>query len=82
VSGQGVRDVPRVFDLCWLEEHYFHLFVSDRPVLDTPRDNDEISLLEQFHAITKFHPESATNHKEQLILVRVIVPNELTSKLD
>jgi hypothetical protein len=61
------------------------LFFGDRPVLDAPRNHDELSLLDTNLPIPKLHPESSLHDEKQIVLlivVVVVVPDELAEELD
>src|SRR6202034_337463 len=51
-----------------------------RTMLHTARNNQEFAFVQRHAAIAKLHAETAAQHQEQLILRRVIVPDELALK--
>ena len=65
-----------------LEQENVHLFFGNRPVLDATRNDQKLALLQPYVVIAEFHPKSALDHQEQLVLVIVMMPDERLGKLD
>ena len=55
---------------------------GDGPVLNTSRNNQELTFLKLDTTIAKLHAEAPLDHQKQLILQVVVMPNKLTLKLD
>jgi hypothetical protein len=53
-----------------------NFFVSDRPMFNATRHDQEFSFLDPCVAITKLHAEPALHYEEQLVFVVVVVPIE------
>ena len=45
-------------------------------MLNAARDYDEFAFLDPFVAITKFHPETAFDHKKQFVFMLMMVEDE------
>ena len=58
------------------------LFVCDRPMLYSSRDDDELAFFKPDVTISKLHAKTTVDDKEQLIFVFMVVPNEFASELD
>src|SRR5688500_20403566 len=76
-----VDDVARVESTRGLEEDDLDLVVGHRPVLDTPWHADQLTRAELDRAVAELHAELPAVNEEQLVLVVVVVPHELTAKL-
>jgi hypothetical protein len=64
-----------------LEEENVRLPCCNRLVLDTPRNDEELSRLEPDFAVTKLDRQTALEHEEELVFSLVTVPDELALRL-
>jgi hypothetical protein len=55
------------------------LLLGHWPVLNSPRDDQELALFQPDVTISKFHAEAAFGHQEQLVFVVVVVPGTATN---
>ena len=77
--GLGVAGVGRS---ARLEQQCLHSLLGDRPVLDAPRDDEELPLPERHvRLLAELDAELAGPHEEQFVGVLVTVPDELPSAL-
>src|SRR5262249_12698120 len=71
-----VAHVAGVEGAGWLEEEHLGFLIGDGSMLDTPRNDQELSCLEPNEPIAKLHAESTLHDEKQLILVLMMVPDK------
>src|SRR5262249_58319161 len=64
-----------------LEQEKPALFVGDRLVLDSARDDDEFSFFDPLVVIAKLHAEAALHHHDKLVFIVMMMQDELAFKL-
>lgn len=52
------------------------LALGDGPVLDSPRNNNELALVHSYGVIAILHRKRAADHEKQLVFVVVLVPHK------
>src|SRR5262249_10589209 len=71
----GVQRVRR------LEQHHLDLLIGHRPVLNLPRHDDELPLLDPHRPVAILHAEATLHDLETLVFVVVMVPDERPEEL-
>jgi len=65
-----------------LEQEALHFLISDRPVLDAVRHNQEFPRPQLHCPVAQFNAHRAANGKEELILPVVAMPDKLAAEFD
>ena len=60
------------------EEQHTHFLLGDRPMLDAARHDEQLAFAQLDDAIAEFHAKRTVHDEEQLVLVLVLMPHELT----
>ena len=72
-----VVDVPGVSRGGGLEDQDFNLFISDCAMLHTARHDQKLALAQLDRVIAELDAEPSAPDQEQLVLIRVVMPDEV-----
>ena len=76
-----VLDVPGVERGRRLEKQDPAFFVSDRLVLHSARDHDELAFLELKGLVAEFDAKPSFDHEKHLVFVLMVMPDEFAFQL-
>jgi hypothetical protein len=76
-----VYDIACVARLCGLKYQNLGFSVGHRAMLDTTRDNTQLATPQSQTAVAEFDSHLATPNQEHLVLVLVMMPGKVSSKL-
>jgi len=65
-----------------LEQEALHFLISDRPVLDAMRHNQEFPRPQLHRPVAQFNAHRAANGKEELILPVMAMPDKFAAEFD
>lgn len=82
LDGAFGANVPCIQRRGWLKEQDVCFLVGDWAVLDLVWDNDKFTFLEPDVPVAKLHAKSAFDHEKHLVFIVMMVPEELSLKLD
>src|SRR5215470_11378624 len=77
-----VADVPGVERGLGFQQYQVHLFLGYRHVLHSARNNQELTGIDAHFAVAQAHEQLAFDHKEKLVLIVMMMPDEFAFQLD
>jgi hypothetical protein len=81
-DGPFVGEISRVQGSLRFDEHDMNFLVGDGEMLDTARNNDEFAFAHDGFAVAELHAQRAFDHKEEFVLVLMVMPDKLTLEFD
>src|SRR3989442_1608056 len=81
VDGPLATDLSRVHGRLRLEEQDVHLLIGYGTMFRSPWDHRELTLQKGDRTVRQLDPEATLQHVEELVLPRMVVPDELALEL-